>query len=87
MHFIFFGDYEQLSKPGGYAIYYGAQAEETHDVVDMKIWFQTEMDKHIKKSSYDLCPTFINRALWTSINMVRTLTVQKRQMLALAAAS
>lgn len=62
MHFIFFRNYEHLSKLRDYAMYYGIQAKETRGVTNMKIWFQMEMDKHVTKSSFELCLTFIGRA-------------------------
>lgn len=49
MHFIFFEDYKQLSKPANYATYYGAATEENINPEDMKVWFANELQLQSKR--------------------------------------
>ena len=78
MNIIFFGDNEQLSKPGDKPMYYGAMAESSLDPADWQSWFASELMAHNKNTAYDPMPVIIGRGLWTSVNTVRTLVVQKR---------
>lgn len=68
---------KKLLKPTDQPMYFGAHAKETRVVEDMKVWSNTKMDKHVKRVTHNPCPMFLGQNLWTSLDTVHTLNIQK----------